>query len=117
MKRTVVPLFAACLFAVPAVASAGDLTLRNIDVSIGIHSRPPVVYVERKPEVIYVHDDDDRDRWERRHHRRHEWRERRRGREPQVIVIDRDRSRHYDEDRIVVTRPGTVVVMNDGRRW
>lgn len=121
MKRTLVPLLASLLLAAPVVAGA-EVVVRNLDVSIGIGSRPQrhepvreVVYVDRKPDVIYVHEDRDRDRWEHRHHRRHhreEWRERRRWRdEPKVVIIDRDRGHRRDDER------RKVVIVADDRRW
>lgn len=140
MKRTIVPLLAAVLFATPAAA---EIVVRNIDLSIGIGSpryepKREVVYVDRKPDVVVVRDHDDHrdhdhgyrdhdrgyrdhDRWDRRHNRRHhrdEWRERRRE-EPKVIVIDRDRRGHRCDDRgrVVVARPGSTVVLAGDRRW
>jgi hypothetical protein len=113
-KRIAVLLAAVSLFAVPAAAS--DIAIRNIDFSIGIRAGQP--YQHRQPEVVYVYGDrdhrgrhyrDDKDRDHRGRHHRH-WREKER-----VIVVDR--SRRCEPERVVVTRPGTVVVVADGRRW
>lgn len=121
MKRTIVPLLAAVLFATPASA---EIVVRNFDLSIGIGSPSPryqprreVVYVDRKPDVVVVRDHDhgrsrwerDRDRSERRHDRGHgrdKWNDRRRD-DTRVVVVDR--GHRCDEG-------GKTVVIADGRR-
>jgi hypothetical protein len=106
-KRLAVLLAALSLYAAPAAAS--DLVLRNINVSIGIQAGQP--HQHHKPQVVYVYDD------RYRHDRRYRYSDRgNRGRRhsgERVIVVEK--SRGCDSGPTVVTRPGTVVVIADGR--
>jgi hypothetical protein len=120
MRTLVIPLLAAALFALPAGARADDLALTDLRISVGWSAGPSrqaparVVHVDRRER--------DRDdgwrhrRQERRHDRRHD--RHRYHDDERIVVIDRDRPhRHCDDGRVVIVRPGTRVIIADGRRW
>lgn len=113
MKRLLIPVLAALLFAAPTGAIAADLVIRNIDFSIGIQAGR--TYREPPPQVVYVVQEEPRHRghhkhWKKEHRRHHRS-------EPQVVVIGPDRRSGCDNHNpVVVTRTGSVVVVADGRR-
>ncbi|MBE0598692.1 MAG: hypothetical protein IH614_15645 [Desulfuromonadales bacterium] len=124
MKRLLLPVLAASLLFVPTGASAADLVLRDLAITIGIGS--PLPRIERQPQVIYVREEAPYYRQDNRHQqykhqnkhqnkhqknrRNRHWHE-----EPRVVIID-DHRRSYGSERVVVTRPGTVVVVANDRR-